>query len=455
MTATSSAPTPTPTPTPSPLPRARWRDALTAELRARWAEFRAQAPEVRATTIMLVVMVVGGVALRVWNIGAPPRFTFDEHHFIPNARHYLDGVADDNDHPPLGKLFIAASMLLFGDDPTGWRAASLILGLQTLVVAAALVREVTADRRAGWFAAAFFAADGFFLAYSRTALLDGGLACLVLWSILAALVARSWRGVLASAVLVGLAASVKWSGGFAVLPALAAAWMRRRVPRWQVLLVFGIAAPATHVGLWMASLAFTHRPASPHALVILMRDLVHRHVSMGHTQNPLASHWFSWPLLYHPIVTKLADYGTGRLYSSSAGNPLLFLSATAAVVLTLAGAGACVVRRRAREWIAARVPRDDARAALLLAGGWLALLAPWIVGRGAYTFMYHYLPSYGPALALAAAVAARVERRAPRAVAAYVGFALVLAIYFAPVWAEFPITVAAANRRLIFIPWQP
>ena len=430
------------------------QSAVAGVVRAPWDAWRAQAPAARATSALLAAMLVGGAVLRLWNIGAPAHFTFDEHHFVPNARHYLDGATDDNDHPPLGKLLIAASMLLFGDNPTGWRAASLILGLQTLVVAAALARELGGTRRAGWFAAAFFAADGFFLAYARTALVDGGLACLMLWSLLAALVARSWRGVLASAVLVGLAASVKWSGSLAVLPALGAVWMRRRVPLWQALPLFGLVAPATHIGLWLASLALTHQAPDPRALAALVRDLLQGHIQMGREKNALASPWYSWPLLYHPIVVKLSDHGASHRYASSVGNPLLFLSTTLAVATTLAG-GIASLGARARARIAAQVEPGEAHAALLLAAGWLALLAPWIVGRGEFTFMYHYLPSYGCGLTLLAIVASRLEHRHPRAVLAYVAGAVLLAIYFAPVWAELPLTSAAANRRLIFLPWQP
>ena len=95
------------------------------------------------------------------------------------------------------------------------------------------------------------------------------------------------------------------------------------------------------------------------------------------------------------------------------------------------------------------------RSAALLTVGWVALLAPWTVGRGSYTFMYHYLPSYGFALTLAAGVAAHLERRFPRGLLLYVGLALSIGIYFAPVWAELPLTESIANRRLMFIPWQP
>jgi dolichyl-phosphate-mannose--protein O-mannosyl transferase len=417
-------------------------------------------PVGRATTVILTIMIAGGVALRLRNIGFPPRFTFDEHHFVPNARRYLVGEADDNDHPPLGKLFIAVGLLLFGDNPTGWRAASLIFGLQTLVIAAALARALFADRRAGWFAAAFFAGDGFFLAYSRTALLDGGLTCLVLWSFLLAVTARTWRGVLASAVLVGLAASVKWSGGMAVVPAVAAVLVLRRAPRRSLLLF--AAAPIVHFALWLATFPVCGQPADPRALLALMRELLHRHVEIGHLQNPLASPWFTWPVLYHPIVVKLADHGAGRTYASSVGNPLLFFSSTAAILATLVcGAAAYLRMRKARvrrsiiAMVFVQMAPPIVHAAALLTIGWIALLAPWTAGRGVGTYMYHYLPCYGFALVLAAGVAAKLERRFPRGLLLYAIVALSIGVFFAPVWGEIPLPESLANYRLMFVPWQP
>jgi dolichyl-phosphate-mannose--protein O-mannosyl transferase len=435
--------------------------ALVAAARESRRSWRAASPAVRTTTVVLAVIIAAGVVLRLRDIAFPPRFTFDEQHFVPNARRYLLGEPDDNDHPPLGKLFIAVGLLLFGDNPTGWRAASLIFGLQSLVVAAALARELFADRRAGWFAAAFLAGDGFFLAYSRTALLDGGLTCLVLWSLLAAVAARTWRGVLACAILVGLAASVKWSGGMAVVPAVVAILVLGRAPRWSVLLF--AAAPLVHLALWLATLPLSGRPADPRALLTLMRALLRHHIEVGRMPNPLASPWYTWPFLYHPIVVKLADQGTRRRYASSVGNPLLFLSSTmviltalwAGITVALRGRVGFLARLLARPLARLSIPPDVARAAILLAVGWLALLAPWIVGRGSGTFMYHYLPSYGFALVSTAGLAAHLERRFPRGLLAYVGLVLSIGIFFAPVWAELPLAEAVANRRLILAPWQP
>jgi dolichyl-phosphate-mannose-protein mannosyltransferase len=419
-----------------------WRDG--------WARL---SPGARATTVFLGLMIAGGAILRIQGIAFPPRFTFDEQHFVPNARSYLAGAPDENDHPPLGKLFIAVAILLLGDNPLGWRTASLILGLQTLMIGYWLARVMFSDRRAGWFAAAFLAADGFFVSYSRTALLDGGLTCLVLWSLLAAVTARSWRGVLASAVLVGLATSVKWSGALAIVPAAAAILTLRRAPRWTILLL--AAAPVVHLALWLGALGLSGRPVDLHGLATLMLALFRRHVALGKNHNPLASPWWTWLVLYHPIVVKLSDLGTKRCYASSGGNPVLFAATTLSLMTAFVGALALAVRSRFRRLAPAGWSPRTVRAVALLALGWFALLAPWIVGRGTYVFWYHYLPSYGFGLILLGGLAARVERRAPRAIAVFVGLALGVAIYFAPVWGEFPLGDAVANRRLIFLPWRP
>jgi hypothetical protein len=55
---------------------------------------------------------------------------------------------------------------------------------------------------------------------------------------------------------------------------------------------------------------------------------------------------------------------------------------------------------------------------------------------------------------LVAAVVWRLDRRYPRAVLIFVLLVLALSIYLAPVWAELPISMAAAHRRLIFPLWQ-
>jgi dolichyl-phosphate-mannose-protein mannosyltransferase len=408
----------------------------------------------RATTGLLAFLVVFGVVLRVYAMADPPFFTFDEEMFARNAAHYLVGSADQNDHPPVGKLIIAVGFLLFGYDSLGWRFAPLVFGLHQLVIGYWLGSRLFESRRAGAMVAAFLAADGFFIAYSRCGLMDGILTCVVLWAMLAAVTATRVRHVLVAVLLCGVAMSVKWSGAMSVIPAAAAIWVLGRAPKASVL-TFAL-VPVVHALIWMGGLRITGQPADPLSWWNVAKGLFWHHVELGTHDNLLASHWYSWIYLYHPIVTKLSYQGLGQRYSSSAGNVLLWASGSLLVLATPLVAIGLAVRARFRARRAARVPLDPFFArALLLALGWLALLLPWMLGRGKYTFSYHYLPSYGFALVLVGGAVARLERRHVAAGLAFVAAVTAISLYFAPVWMELSLPDAVANRRLIFVPWRP
>jgi dolichyl-phosphate-mannose-protein mannosyltransferase len=403
----------------------------------------------RVTTCLLLALVALGVCLRVWNVARPLQFTFDEQLFAPEALHYLLGVADGNDHPPLGKLLVSVGIALFGYNSLGVRFISVCFGLQTVWLAAALSQALFGSRRSALFAAAFFAADGFLVSYSRTGLLDGVLTCFVLWTLLAAVTARSQRDVIVTALLAAAAMSVKWSGAFVVFPAAAAILAFGRVPR-PALLWFGV-TPLGHALLWMLALRITHCPYDPASLWSLMTQLFVHHQELGHHDNQLASPWYSWLVLYHPIVVKLSSAGFGQRYASNVSNLVWFYPAGLLALLylpyrQLARSGHMRIRP---------LPVKLARGLLISTVGWLALLSPWMVGRGTYTFYYHYLPSYACALLGLSGWVAWLESRRPAWVLGFIAAASVVACYYAPVWCELVLSTKAANHRLLFIPWRP
>ena len=426
--------------------RAAWQDAVD-----RWG---AMGRPQRVTTLLLAFMIVGGVILRIQGIGFPPRNTFDEQFYGPTSHHFLLGVPDMHDfHPPLGKLLGTIGLLLFGYNSVGWRFMYLCFGLQTMVIAFWLAREIFASRRAGWLAAGFVAADGFFLAYSRTALIDGMLTCFILWSVLAVVTARTWRGVAVAAIFIGAATSIKWSAAQTLAPAILAVLLFRRVP-WQTIFLFGL-SPIAHLLIWMAGLRLMGHPSDPAALwQVIVTAFTSLHAT-GKYDNPLASSWYSWPALYHPIVVKLSFYGTTSRYASSAGNPVFWFPASLLVMGLPLTRGLAALRPRWRQYWSAFFDSALTKAVLVLATGWAALMVLFAVSMGKHSFFYHYQPSYGFAIVLLAGVAAKLEQRWPRAVLVFVSLALLTAIYLTPVWAEFPLTVQEANRRLIFLPWRP
>ncbi len=436
------------------------RDWLTSVVQdfKRWARtsWHEQSKVERVITVFLGVMIVGGLIVRVQGVASPASYTFDEEPFVRNAHNYALGLADTNDHPPFGKMLIGLGMTIFGFNSLGWRFIPLCFGLQTVVLSYWLGRTIFRDTRAGWMAAAFIAADGFFISYSRSGLLDGMMVSFVLWSLVVAVCAQSWRGVVASAILIGLATSIKWSGIFAGLPAAVAILMMRRVDPRMVLWL-GL-APLVHFLVWAGALGMTGKANDYQATWTVMRDLYRHHLDLGHYKNELSSSWWGWPILRKPVVVKLSDAGALKRYSSSVGNLVFWCTVTiSAVAVPLLSLYLLARTKLKRFWLEFLGPQVT-KAALVMLLGWYSFIVPWIATgstRGKYTFSHYYLPCYGFGLIMLAGVAAYLERKRPRWIVNFIGLALIVSIYYVPVWGEFPMTTKAANHRLFIGSWRP
>jgi predicted membrane-bound dolichyl-phosphate-mannose-protein mannosyltransferase len=107
----------------------------------------------RVTLLLLLLALV----LRALWLNLPARgLIFDESYYVNAARiilgwpasaHYVNspiGLDPNTEHPPLGKVLMAASMSVFGDNGIGWRLPSLIAAMVALVVVYKIVR--TTDR---------------------------------------------------------------------------------------------------------------------------------------------------------------------------------------------------------------------------------------------------------------------------------------------------------------------
>src|SRR3954451_18801258 len=85
---------------------------------------------------LLIPLVLVSLGLRlIWLDKPAGSLIFDEGYYVNAARvilnlptpdkvHYGDaprGIDPNSEHPPLGKLLIAVSMRLFGDNAWGWR----------------------------------------------------------------------------------------------------------------------------------------------------------------------------------------------------------------------------------------------------------------------------------------------------------------------------------------------
>ena len=201
--------------------------------------------------------------LRVWNLGFPNAFVFDETYYAKDAysllqhgyvqdfteqanaqvvKGQLDGIMTGEPswivHPDGGKWLIAIGEQLFGFDSFGWRISGVVVGALTVLVLARLVLRMTDSVVVACIGALLLSVDGMHFVMSRLALLDIFLTFWIVCGVACVVADRDWirdrldryRFVrpwqLAAGVCFGMACATKWSGIYvlAVFGVLAVVW---------------------------------------------------------------------------------------------------------------------------------------------------------------------------------------------------------------------------------------
>src|SRR6478752_5553830 len=199
------------------------------------------------------ILTVVAAMVRLVNLGGATDGgtpLFDEKYYAIQAWEMLrnGGVEDDQAfgvvvHPPLGKQLILIGEWLLGYNATGWRLASAVAGIVSVLLIIRVTRRMTGSTLLGGIAGVLLICDGVSHVQSRSALLDifqavfvlGAFACLIadrdqVRARLAAAVAGDvgsthWAGIAFGArwwrfgagVLLGLTTAVKWSGAYWII----------------------------------------------------------------------------------------------------------------------------------------------------------------------------------------------------------------------------------------------
>lgn len=408
------------------------------------------------------------VATRIWGLGQPDVFVFDEVFYAGDA---LDLIAHGVEggtavHPPIGKWMIATGIRLLGFDPVGWRSAALVAGAVVAGLTWYLARRLGSSPIVAVAAASMVLFDGITVVTGRIALLDGFVALWVLAAVgcTLAMIAMPMdqsaqrRLRVATGILLGLAIATKWSAAPVALVVLVTTlFLDDHLPRSQrrrayalsvVLLVIlpALVYVLAHAG-WLAQYEETTAYARACAeercttgpldrtlgFVDYQRDLLdfHRSLSPSHSDVRSSTTW-------------VAQTGVVELYgerpANSAwthvlvfGNPVLWVAGFAGIP------PAFVLAWRRRDI-----------AAGFLASVSLALWLPWIVG-GRPGFAFYGAPLL-PILALA--LARNLTAIPPRArhiiASTIVVAALVGAAVWWPLWTGRPVDPGYADHVLVF-----
>ena len=343
---------------------------------------------------LIALAFVGLVLVR---LTIPSKPFFDEVHYLPAARALLALSHPSNiEHPMLGKELLALGIMLFGDNPLGWRIMPALFGTLALL----------AGMRALWFASGSrFAsiAGGILLAtafpifvQSRIAMLDIFMASFLLvalWAIAGAVRENETgrRRLAIAGVALGLSMAAKWNAvPLAMVPGLAFAAIRLRAAGWrgfvsnrgapvagmsiwEAALWLGLLPLATYAITFMPAMFYASHPIAPGGLLELHQRMIElqRQVVQPHTYQSVWYEWiFDWRgiwYLYEPIDG--AQRGVLLI-----GNPLTMVLGLAALAWAA--------------WAGIARGRKDALALVVL---YAVALGTWIVAQKPVQFYYHYL----------------------------------------------------------------
>jgi len=168
----------------------------------------------------ITIITAFGLLLRLWNLNKPKGYIFDEIYYAKNANSLITNGVELNSanqaefvvHPPLGKWLISIGIKLFGNNEFGWRISAAIIGTASIILIYLVALKLFDSILLASLASAFLALDGLNLVMSRVALLDIFLMFFVLLAAYFLLSNQYWL----SAISIGAATGVKWSGAYLI-----------------------------------------------------------------------------------------------------------------------------------------------------------------------------------------------------------------------------------------------
>lgn len=330
--------------------------------------------------VFLAVILLFALLTRLYGLGHPPGFYYDEvyHAFAateiakgnPDAWVWYgkapEGRAFAWDHPPISKLGMAAGIAIFGERAIGWRFPNALLGVGSVFLVYLVGFALLRNRTVSIFGAAIFALDGLPLVLSRIGMNDIYFLFFALGTIYF-LIKDSY---LLSAIFLGLAGASKWSAIW-LIPVLVIMIFLLKKRIGLRLGWFVVIPPVVYILSYTPFFMTGHTVAE---FIELHEQTWWYHTTLQAT-HAYSSPWWSWPLMLKPVSWYAHSENdlVSRIYAQ--GNPAIFWIGFAAVIATFVIA---IFSKRRELWV------------LLVA--YAGLFVPWSISPR-IMFLYHYLPS--------------------------------------------------------------
>ncbi len=340
---------------------------------------------------------------------------FDEIYFARTAYEHLNGIdMYETTHPPLGKLFIAIGIELFGMNPFGWRIVGNLFGVAMIGVMYAFGKRFFGSSFFAFCSAFLLMVDFMHFTQTRIATIDGYVTFFIILMYLfmykyfmnksyEVSFLKSLIPLLFSGICFGLAAASKWIGlyggaGLAVIFFLSR-WLeyreykhtlkthsnfdRKRLQsffRTRILgtmlacVVFFVLIPlAIYAASYIPILSLAGSGTLMERFIGTQQSMYNYHSTLVAT-HPFASSWWQWPILYKPVwYYSGTDLAQGMASTIVAlGNPIIWWTGMFAIVSA---------------FLIGVANKDKRLIVLFVAMGFQYL--PWVMVTR-ITFMYHF-----------------------------------------------------------------
>ncbi|MGZ3707800.1 MAG: phospholipid carrier-dependent glycosyltransferase [Bdellovibrionota bacterium] len=417
-----------------------------------------------------------GQILFLINIQFPKGQNFDEFHYVPSAKQFLDLKENQNwEHPPLGKELMAIGIGTFGDSPIGWRFMSTVFGSLTLVGMFLWALALFRNEKTALWVAAISVVNNLLYVQARIGMLDTFMFAFMVWG-LAAFTAtwnpelsrpqvRRYWGVVG--MMLGLATACKWFGVIPWFTCLALICVVRILQSWKTSFAHPTTGDWYHPQLWKGlTLRDVLQLLVLYPLLIYYATFIPLLFTKGNyhffdiffemqrkmwdgqlrvvTNHPYMSNFMDWPILKRPIWYAFDkegnDFVRGVLLL---GNPLIMWGGLLALLGCLWG------------WIKTRSSES-----FLILAFYAAFYLSWAIIPRKVSFYYYYYPA-GMVLGLALAYCFSALERAKAAAAqtietlqyTFLGLSLALFVYFFPILAALRIPADSFRKWMWFSSW--
>lgn len=395
--------------------------------------------------IIIISIALLAVFLRFWRLGIPSEPVFDEVYYPKWAAEFLQGQTPYDVHPPLVKLLIATSEILFGNNPWAWRFVSALLGTLLIPITYVFAKKLFKNINIGIFASILISFEGLFFVQSRIGIMESivvfflvfSLFCF--WQFMERDEKRPIFWLILTGISIGLAISSKWTNlsvwGLIIFWLI---YQRKNLPNINRFLITSSLIILPIIIYIVLFIIWYHGWNNFNA------DFVKWHISaynFHHTltaAHPYASRWWSWPFLLRPVwyYYKSSDGLVNGIIAL--GNPLIYWSAFISFI-----------------WVCLSLISDKLyknKGILFSVLAFLFTFLPWIFIKR-IEFNYYYIASLYFGIVLLSYVLSLMWNKYRALVLSYLLLVILFFLFFYPILADWPIKPWYYNLHVWFKSW--